>query len=88
LASHEENSSAEVNARIGRSGLAALFLPWTSFFMLKLVFVSIPFLGAVVVKGSSVNCVGVDVVLECGEVRALACEVGRELSTFQYERTG
>ena len=50
--------------------------------------VIIPFLGAVVFKGNSLNVVVVDVVLECGEVRALACEVGRELSTFQYERTG
>ena len=50
--------------------------------------VSIPISGAVVVKGTSVDCGVVDVVLECGEVRAWACVVGRELSTFQYERTG
>jgi len=38
--------------------------------------VRIPFLGAVVVKGSSENCVGVDAVLERGEVRAYAANWG------------
>lgn len=49
--------------------------------------VTIALSGAMLVKGSSVKCDVMDVVLENGEDHLGACVVGREFSTYQYGLT-
>jgi hypothetical protein len=61
------NQPESVSIAAGTINLIDVF---TNIFIMKSMFVSTPFLGAVVCKGTS-ECGGVvDVLLNCGEVRA------------------